>query len=171
MVDVLKDTQGVESVVVVGAGPFIHLNTVLEHQKKYIGIDPCLYAPVINSNKILVFNSFFEDVKREQLSLSEDNFIFLFCFNVMFYLERPEEHIKRLLEKGDIVIISQWSCSDYAVSLMKKYFHYVYKNEKKESGKIIHSILNFKFPLSSLKLSRIEKAENEVNSITIGYFG
>lgn len=169
LVDILRSAADIENVVVVGAGPFIHLSAILEHQKNYIRIDPCSSTPTVSCNKIINFNSFFENIKRDQLP--EGKLIFLFCFNVLFYLDQPEKHINRVLRKGDIVMISQWSDTDYAASLMKKYFHYVYKKEKVELYRIISNILHFKIHLSSLKLSRIEKTENEVNLITIGYFG
>ena len=95
--------------------------------------------------------------------------MFAFCFNVLFYIDHPEKHFEKILRKGDAILISQWAHTDVAISLMNEYFHYIYENSDVRSRNIIENILYRKLPLTELKLNKIEKIENQVNSITFGY--
>ena len=43
LIEKLENIKNIDNTVVVGAGPCLHMNPILERQKMYIGIDP--YSP------------------------------------------------------------------------------------------------------------------------------
>ena len=168
LIEKLEDIKNIDNTVVVGAGPCVHMEPVLKRQKMYIGIDPYYPFRVSLYDRVLLFDCFFEHIDREQLP--KGNFLFIFCFNVLFYINNPERYIGRILRKGDAIFISQWAHTDNAVSLMKEYFYYIYEGSEVRSRNAIENILRSNMSLTELKLNKIEKIENKVNTITFGYF-
>lgn len=124
------DSQEINNIVVIGSGPLAYGDLAISRGVRYFGIDPFYHAshksPLIN-----LINDKFENLERQKIS--EGKTIFVFWFNVAFYINDLFETINRLIKKGDIVFFSSWGSGTKTKILIKKYLKEVYKVGEKHS--------------------------------------
>ncbi len=123
------------NLVVVGAGPLLHLSLGYEYAKSYVAVDPISNLFIndlpqdvtMHSPKIKIITKYFEDLSAEELL--PGNSLYVFTFNVISYIKNFEHALNNIIKKGDIVFISYWNKIKANKAIMDRYFDFVYGKE------------------------------------------
>ena len=142
------------TMVVVGAGPYLHLAVAEALQLDYVAVDPC-----INYHRKLYDFSQNERVSHHAVTLGEldesklpqSPRVFVFPFNVMAYIENADTELKRLMRPGDSAFISSWNENPYS-----EYCHRMYQEALTAHGFGDDSLQNFE--LHAVRESNAERA-------------
>ena len=136
--DVLGDTQNLalKSMVTIGAGPLAYCDLGLRLCRNYIAVDPHAYSHltaelkerILLEKRIAIVSEGYEEFVAHQ---TPGESIYLFPFNVISYLESPEEKLLTHLTSGDVVFISTWAGSEQAMKVREAYFRsFAYSHER-----------------------------------------
>ncbi|MBO9480692.1 hypothetical protein [Salinisphaera sp. G21_0] len=166
---IISDTK-INNMVVVGSGPLTFRNLAISHDIGYYAVDP-FYRVNSDANVINFINLHFESITRSQIT--KENVIFVFWFNVAFYIKDFSESVRRIVRKGDILFISSWGNGIQSKALLKKYLKSVYQTRDEGTIEImVDNILKFR-PVESLadwlceKKCKIDQYSNAFNDINI----
>ncbi|WP_257296771.1 hypothetical protein [Endozoicomonas sp. YOMI1] len=167
---IIGDTK-INNMVVVGSGPLTYRNLAILHNIGYYAVDP-FYRVNSDANAINMINLHFESITRNQIT--KENVIFVFWFNVAFYIKNFAESVRRTVRKGDILFISSWGNGIESKALLKKYLKSVYQTKDERMIEImVNEILKF-CPVESLsdwlcenkyKIGQYSNAFNDINII------
>ena len=152
-------------VCMVGGAVLPYLYKSLVFAQKYVAVDP--FMDLAQLEKHIKINSkiqFFDNTFEEYILLkkNETNRIYFFWFNVASYIPNLSTHLKFLLQKGDVVILSGWANTEPAKNLFGQYFEHL-----GESDKQFLSLDTF--PLDSLCPLYLEKFYGQYANINIIY--
>ncbi len=127
---ILKNSDKIKNIIVIGAGPLRYLE--IAHNKNYIAIDKYLNlfldkrpeTSIKDLKNIKLINKAFEDVEINELPTN--NCLYIFTFNVISYIDNPESSIRKIIDKDNIIFISGWSKNCHI--LMSNYLEYIYQD-------------------------------------------
>ncbi|MBO9494091.1 hypothetical protein J7438_08330 [Thalassotalea sp. G20_0] len=166
---IVGDTK-INNMVVVGSGPLTFQNLAILHDIGYYAVDP-FYRVNSDTNVINNINLHFESITRSQITY--ENVMFVFWFNVAFYINDFAESVRRIVRKGDILFISSWGNGIESKALLKKYLQSVYQTQDEGTIEImVNKILKF-CPVETLsdwlceKKYKIDQYSNTFNDINI----
>lgn len=157
--ELLRKTRESSTVIVIGAGDHHYEQLTKKYNLRYIGIEPYLkrkLSPIIQKK--------LEDF---YLKKNYENTIYIFWFNVAFYIDSLEIHLERLTKSGDIVFFSSWKKTQEAKTLMKKYFSTIYQDPIDHINKINRFCIQDSIKKWKKKTKNQEVYSNSVCNIDI----
>jgi hypothetical protein len=136
--DALGDTENLahKSMVTIGAGPLAYCDLGLRLCRNYIAVDPHSYAHltgelkewILLEKRISIVSEGYENFIAQK---SPGDRIYLFPFNVISYLDDPEEKLLGNLTSGDVVFIATWAGSEQARKVREAYLRsFSYPHER-----------------------------------------
>jgi hypothetical protein len=136
----LDDFPVIKNLVVIGSGPLAYRYLISRKSRQlfYVGIDPYYQVAGEMAPHTFLIDQLFEDVQRSGWRRGAS--LYVFWFNVLFYITDPVFHLNRLLRPGDIVFNSGWSTKPSALPVMEDYFSHVYHDATQLVQPIIKQI-------------------------------
>lgn len=132
-------TNSTYQLAVIGAGTLSYIELALEHNLKYVAIEPLshiyiqqeFYSLIKILPQISIINNYFGDFSETELS--PDNHIFAFIFNVFAYIDEGIRKLNQYLNEGDIVFISTWNQKNVdANKIRSNYFNAISQSVKNQ---------------------------------------
>lgn len=134
--DLLENTNSIKNftLVVIGGGFFQYRDCARWYNMSYILVEPSIKLVLeiadigVTSRRRCTrfFNGTFEDYAS--LVKADEKMIYVFWFNVSWYILDIELHINKCAKPGDILFFSGWADTHEARAVQKDYFTYIYEN-------------------------------------------
>ncbi|MGY3860854.1 hypothetical protein ACW5WN_04485 [Aeromonas lacus] len=163
--------KDIDNIIVVGSGNGHYSDIAFNNNVKYIGIEPNYNVPTKEREGFHIVKKPFESISHHDLSRGKN--LFVFWFNVSFYIDNYGDKLNELLRGGDVIFNSTWSRCKEGASVMDAYFKQVYikYHSPFEYKNTVSEIINTQ-PLISRKIknyTNMEIISNNINTIEIIY--
>lgn len=103
----------------IGDAIYLYCEIANKYAENYLVIDPMAR---LNTPGKVIFKQF-QEIQMEELPVGKN--VFVFPFNVLYYIPDPIKELKRLTKKGDSIFISGWNNTSKAVHVMSRYFTHI----------------------------------------------
>ncbi len=165
---VVESSPSLKNMVVVGSGPLAY-SGYANGNILYVGVDPYFHIECGQLENITSIKGSFEDLTRDDLR--EGPTIFVFWFNVFFYLEDPYRALNSILRNGDIVIHSTCSRDPKGKMTINRYFEEIYRGSSQNYRNTIEKISACQKRIGGkiFLAKKIENFSNGINSVEVVY--
>lgn len=134
LIKLIEESGDIKRICVIGGGLCQYISLANKYDLKYTLVEPflksCFDKTFIASMKLL-YGVTYVDKTFEEYCMHEkspENTLYVFWFNVSWYINDLEQCLKKIVHKGDILFFSGWANTKQARAIQQAYFDYVYND-------------------------------------------